>query len=160
MIFYEHRQNGGRWFYLNAFITLLCVALFIYTLVMKKNPDIWVSLLIFVFVTATLIWSMLMFFSLTVSIDNEFIRVVFGPYAFFKKFALTDITACKPVKNSGWDSWGIHMCGSGYLYNIAGYDAVEITMKSGKQNRIGTDEPQQLAEAIQNIISRISKAGV
>jgi hypothetical protein len=159
MIFYEHRQKGGRWFYLNAFITLLCVAVFVYILVTKKIPDIWVALLLFVFVTATLIWATLSFYSLTVSIDNEFVRIVFGPYALFKKFALKDITACKPVKNSVWDSWGIHMCGSGYLYNIAGYDAVEITMKSGKQNRIGTDEPKQLAETIQNIISKISAGG-
>jgi hypothetical protein len=160
MIFYEHRQKGGRSYYFSAFITLLSIAAVCYIHPNIKPSDTVIFWLVFVFVAPSIIWSTLMLSSLTVVIDNEFIRVVFGPYVFFKKFALKDIVACKPVKNDFWYGWGIHMSGSGWLYNIAGYDAVEITMKSGRQNRIGTDEPHQLAEAIQNIIAKFSAGGI
>lgn len=35
------------------------------------------------------------------------------------------------------------------LYNVAGLDAVEITLGSGERVRIGTDEPDLLLLAIQ-----------
>jgi len=35
-----------------------------------------------------------------------------------------------------------------WIYNISGFDAVEIKMKNGKTYRIGTDEPQKLEQAI------------
>jgi hypothetical protein len=159
MIFYEHKQKGGRWFYSSFFILLLFIPIFYNISAMMKCPGVVFLLPVLAIIVATIIWTILTYSSLTVTIDNEFIHVVFGPYAFFKRFALKDIASCKPVKNSFWDSWGIHMCGSGWLYNIAGFDAVEITMKSGKHNRIGTDEPQQLAETIQNIIAKISTGG-
>jgi hypothetical protein len=35
-----------------------------------------------------------------------------------------------------------------WIYNVSGFDAVEITMKNGKIYRIGTDEPLKLEQAI------------
>jgi len=34
------------------------------------------------------------------------------------------------------------------IFNISGFDAVEIKMKNGKIYRIGTDEPKKLEQAI------------
>jgi len=34
------------------------------------------------------------------------------------------------------------------IYNISGYEAVELVMKNWKIFRIGTDEPERLKEAI------------
>jgi len=53
------------------------------------------------------------------------------------------------VKNHWYYGWGIHLTPHGWLYNISGFLAVEIQMKSGKKYRIGTDEPKKLIEAIQ-----------
>jgi hypothetical protein len=153
---YKHRQKGGLGLYLTGFLTLLSVAALCYVLGMITVPGAVFMLLILVLVIAIFIWSTLSMSSMTVTVDNEFVRVVFGPHAFVKKFALKDITACKLVKNGFWDNWGIHMCGSGWLYNIAGFDAVEITFVSGRQNRIGTDQPRELAEAIQKAIGKFS----
>jgi hypothetical protein len=157
---YSHRQKAGRCLYVTGFFTLFSIALFCFCLVMIKSSHAVFPLCIFAIVIVVFIWSTLSISSLTVTIDNEYIRLVFGPHAMVKKFALKDITSCKPVKNDFWDGWGIHMCGSGWLYNIAGFDAVEIALVSGRQNRIGTDEPQQLAEAIQNIITKFSTGGI
>jgi hypothetical protein len=35
------------------------------------------------------------------------------------------------------------------LYNVSGLDAVELKLKSGEVRRIGTDNPQGLAAALQ-----------
>ena len=36
----------------------------------------------------------------------------------------------------------------GWLYNVSGYEAVEIALASGKRLRLGTDEPHRLAQAL------------
>jgi hypothetical protein len=153
---YKHRQKGGLVLYLTGFVIAFNIAAFCYVLGRVTVPGYVLLLLVLVLTVAILIWSTLMVSSMTVTVNNEFVRVVFGPYVFKKKFALKDITACRPVKNDFWDNWGIRMWGSSWLYNVAGFDAVEITMTSGKQNRIGTDQPRELTEAIQKAISRFS----
>jgi hypothetical protein len=41
--------------------------------------------------------------------------------------------------------------GAGFrLYNVSGFDAVELRLKSGEIRRIGTDDPQGLAEALKS----------
>jgi hypothetical protein len=35
-----------------------------------------------------------------------------------------------------------------WIYNVSGFDAVEITLKNGNTYRIGTDEPKELEQAI------------
>jgi hypothetical protein len=49
--------------------------------------------------------------------------------------------------------WGIHYYGKGWLYNVAGLDAVEIRLTSGRRLRIGTDEPEVPCEAISRAIT-------
>jgi hypothetical protein len=153
---YTHRQKGGRVLYLTGFAAILCIAAFCYVLNIIRAAGAVFGLLVLALIVAIFIWSTLAMSSLTVSVENEFVRLVFGPRAFVKKFALKDITDCRPVKNDFWDNWGIRMWGSGWLYNVAGFDAVEITMRSGRKNRIGTDQPRELAEAIQKAIGRFS----
>jgi len=40
--------------------------------------------------------------------------------------------------------WGIRWTGSGWLFNVSGLDAVELSLKSGRRFRIGTDDPRGL----------------
>jgi hypothetical protein len=42
--------------------------------------------------------------------------------------------------------------GQGWLWNVSGIDAVELTMKNGDRFRIGTDEPEKLVTAIEAVI--------
>ena len=50
--------------------------------------------------------------------------------------------------------WGIHHVGDGWLFNIYGFDAVELHFHSGKRAVIGTDEAEKLAEAINEQLSK------
>jgi hypothetical protein len=56
------------------------------------------------------------------------------------------------VTNPWYYGWGIRWTPKGPLYNVSGFEAVEIRMLSGKSFRIGTDEPDLLRQAIDKAI--------
>lgn len=88
------------------------------------------------------------FSTLTVVITEDNLKIMFG-WIIRKKFVLADIDSCKKVKNKWWYGWGIRYTPHGWLFNVSGFDAVEITMKNGKRYRIGTDDVDRLVEAIE-----------
>ena len=152
---YEHKQKGGLATYFVA-LTIIPMAV-VFWHILRKAPhndsadeiNFAIFLVVGMLSVASLVWATLLISSLTVKIDADFVRVIFGMGMFRKKFALKNIVCCRAVKNKWWHGWGIHTCqGGGWLYNVSGFDAVEITMISGKKNRIGTDEPEKLADAI------------
>ena len=53
------------------------------------------------------------------------------------------------------EGWGIHLSRFGWLYNVSGFDAVAITLVSGKRFALGTDEPQALLAALRNYPTRL-----
>lgn len=90
-----------------------------------------------------------LFHSLTVEIDVTHLRFRFGIGLIRKSIPLTAIMEVKPVRNSWLHGWGIHWTPHGWLYNVSGWEAVDIALASGKRPRLGTDEPRRLAQAIQ-----------
>lgn len=97
-----------------------------------------------------------LFASLTVEINNANVVCYFGPGLIRRKIALTDIRKVEAVRNPWIVGWGIRwMPGQYWLWNVSGYDAVELTLTNGSKFRIGTDEPEALVRAIQ-----VNKAAV
>lgn len=87
--------------------------------------------------------------TLTTSIDDESVRVHFGPVSLVReRFALTDIKSARTVRNSPVYGWGIRYIPHGRLWNVWGLDAVELQLADGRRFRIGTDEPQALLNAL------------
>lgn len=86
--------------------------------------------------------------SLTVAIDENTLQFWFGDGLFKKKYALDDVVCASQYRLKPYQGWGIHWIGGGWLYNVYGLDAVEITMKSGKKIYLGTDASEELARAI------------
>jgi hypothetical protein len=84
------------------------------------------------------------FCSLETVVDEEAVRVHFGIGWLKFQFPLRDIRSAEIVTNPALFGWGIHKIPSGWLYNIYGSQAVELTMKDGRVARIGTDEPERL----------------
>ncbi len=89
-----------------------------------------------------------LFCSLTVRVGEDVVEIRFGPGLVRKRFPIRDIESCRMVKTSRYDGWGIHHTKGGWLFNVSGFGAVEITMRNGKKYRIGSDEPEKLEEAI------------
>lgn len=88
--------------------------------------------------------------TLNVTIDEKYLRIKFGWGIFRKKFLIGEIASARSVKNRWYYGWGIRFCLRPYMviFNVSGFDAVEITMKNGKVYRIGTDDPAGLEAAI------------
>jgi hypothetical protein len=157
-IFYEHTQKGNPLFYWGIpLISVVFVLVLFATIKATAGKLDSIATGILTLTPAGIV--PLMFFAglflsrLTVWMDTEFVRIRFGFGTWRKKFRLDEIQSTAVVGNNWLMGWGIHWIGSGWLYNIAGYDAVELTFKNGKKARIGTDEPEKLAAAIQTAIS-------
>ena len=99
------------------------------------------------------------FRDLTVEVDKS-VRLEFGIGWLKKEFQLSDIRSVTAVRNPFWYGLGIHyIFRLGWVYNIDGLDAVELSFANGKRVRIGTDEPQALKAEIEKRLSAIGSAG-
>jgi len=139
---YEHTQIG----YL--MLVILCIILAFMIFFMSFYGFNLVGF-IAVLVVVLVLW---MFTKLTVEIDNEFLGIKFGVGIIHKKIPLNKIKSCREVKNPWYYGWGIRITPHGILYNVSGFLAVELEMKSGRKYRIGTDEPEKLVQAIRESI--------
>jgi hypothetical protein len=91
---------------------------------------------------------LVLFYSLTVRIQGPRLLVRFGPGVIRFSFALNTIEDVRCVKTSWLNGWGIRKIRGGWLFNVSGFDAVEIRLTSGKVYWIGTNDPQGLAAAL------------
>jgi hypothetical protein len=112
-------------------------------------------ILILVVVAVALIVLSAFFSRLTITIEGGFLRAAFGPGLTVKNVALSEIASCEPIRIRWWYGWGIHLSPYGWLYNVAGWDAVAITLRDGRKFALGTDDPQGLTDAIR-IQSRLT----
>jgi hypothetical protein len=96
-----------------------------------------------------LVWS-----RLTVRIDDDLLRWSYGPGWPRFSLPLADIAAVEVTRTTFWQGWGIHRTRRGWLYNIAGRDAVLIHRTDKKQVLLGSDEPRRLKAAVERAIER------
>jgi hypothetical protein len=89
------------------------------------------------------------FSTLTITIEDGVLRARFGPGLIRKKVRLADIVSVRSIPVRWWYGWGIHLTPHGWLYNVSGWKAVEITLRNGRRFCLGTDEPENLQRAIQ-----------
>lgn len=95
-----------------------------------------------------LILMTILFGSLTVEVADNKIACWFGIGLIRKQFDLAEITAVETTRYPWYYGWGIRLTPKGWMFNVSGLDAVEITLRSGKHFLIGTDRPHKLASAI------------
>jgi hypothetical protein len=107
-------------------------------------------------IAATTLFLLASFIWLNVMIDGTHLGVQFGYGLYSKRFLLNEIVSVEIVKNHWYYGWGIRLWFWPYMwiYNISGFDAVEIRMQSGKIYRIGTDEPKKLEYAMRQAIKK------
>ena len=96
------------------------------------------------------------FTRLTVTVDDQMIKVQFGLRIIRKAFRLNEIEAYRVVKNPWYYGWGIRFTPRGWLFNVSGFSAIELQMKNGKTYRIGTDDSDNLAAALNKVLNKKS----
>ncbi len=141
---YSHTQYSELFRY--VFVT---VAVLFWYIIWQSGFEL--ILLTFCCIILFIIYS---FSSLSIQIDDSYLRVKFGYGVFRKSFLLSDIRWVKSVKNKWYYGWGIRVWFWPYMiiYNVSGFDAVEITLENWKIFRIGTDEVSKLEQALQEKI--------
>ncbi len=85
---------------------------------------------------------------LTVDINTRRVLVKFGVGLIRRSLSLDTIRGFAPVKNPWYYGWGIRFTPHGILYNVSGFQAVEILLDDGRRVRVGTDEPEALVRAL------------
>ena len=108
---------------------------------------------IFLVVSILFLITIVAFYKLTITIDDEILCASFGVGLVRKKVALAEIAACEPIRIRWCYGWGIHLTPHGWLYNVAGLDAVAITLRDGRKFALGTDDPDELVAAIRRFSS-------
>ncbi|PIR46994.1 MAG: hypothetical protein COV07_01275 [Candidatus Vogelbacteria bacterium CG10_big_fil_rev_8_21_14_0_10_45_14] len=150
---YKHTQIG----YLMIFITLVVLVLFAWIqITARAEPPSYDSGANFAMTAmmALILFTLTSFWTLTVSTDEQFLKIRFGWGIFRKKFSLADIANVGRVKNHWYYGLGIKLWlwPKMWIYAVSGFDAVELRMKNGKIYRIGTDEPKKLEDAVKQAI--------
>ena len=145
---YKHTQRGT----LILVVLLGLAALFIGLGLANAGVKLlWIS-------PPILLASAWLFHSLTIEIADRELRWRFGPGLIRKNVPLNEIISAAPVRTG--PSWGIHWSPrTGWLYNVSGFDAVAVTLRSGKRFTLGTDEPQVLAARLAEVIQQNNPAG-
>lgn len=150
MTTYKHTQVS----YFMIVITLAIFAFFVrvhmLALAEPPSPDSGTNLVV-ISIMILILLVISSFTALTVSIDEKFLRLKFTYGIFKKKLLLGDIASAKVVKNHWYYGWGIRLVflpQKVWIYNVSGFDAVEIVLKNGKVYRIGTDDPAELERVI------------
>lgn len=108
-----------------------------------------------IIVFSGLVFLIYAFSKMTVLLDNKYLTIRFGFGFFTKKIFIHDIVSVKKVRNKWYYWWGIRFVWipkKTCIYSVYWLDAVEITLRNWKQIRIGTDEVDNLEEAIQKRI--------
>ncbi len=125
-------------------VGIVIAAMFVHFLISESVHPIEAGLAILLLVT------LFLFASLTVEVNYGSVVCYFGPGLIRKEIKLSDIIDARPVTNSWLAGWGIRWIPRRYmLWNVSGFQAVELTLTNGKRFRIGTDEPDLLVRAIQ-----------
>ena len=98
--------------------------------------------------TLLLVVTSALFGTLTIRVDDDWLECRFGVGLIRRRIRRADIGEVQSVRNPWWYGWGIRLTPHGWLWNVSGLSAVELTLANGKKFRLGTNEPDELEKAL------------
>ena len=140
---YLHRQMAGL-----TLLLLLVPAAFL-VFIAWKTGGWWMYLVALLFLAITWIFS-----SLTVEVNERELVSYFGPALWRYRIPLDSIVSAERTTSAWVEGIGIRYTMRGMLYNVAGRDAVEIQLDTGRRFRLGTDDPDGLTAALRSHLRR------
>lgn len=143
---YRHTQSGTT-------ILATCTAIGIVGAVIAWRISGQPATLIAMLIVLAGFW--VVFHSLTVEVEAGEVSWYFGLGLWTYRLRLDEIRSVSVVRNQWQNGFGIRKARGFVLYNVAGLDAVELKLKSGEIRRIGTDDPNGLAAALNGAMRRL-----
>ena len=142
MTLYHHRQFGLTLFYTLGIGAVICFVIY-----GVFRPVVAVPLV----VGSILMVCAVLFSSLSIEITGTHLRWSFGPGILRKEVLLADISDAEVTRTKFMEGWGIHLTRRGWLYNVSGWSAVVVKLKTGKQFLLGTDDAERLSAILREI---------
>ncbi len=137
---YEHQQHS-TWMY---WIAIAVLGMFV--LLSRADPAAGLGLAIASIVVAA---SIAIFSLLTTRVDADAVSWFFGWGWPAGSIPLADIQSVEGTETNLVEGWGIHWTiWHGWLWNVGGFQAVEMIKRDGSRITLGTDDPQGLYDAI------------
>lgn len=102
----------------------------------------------FTIASVCLVFLAIAFSRMTTTVDSTSLSWSFGFGLFGQRVPLSQIATAAVVQTTLDDGWGIHNTPNGKLYNVAGGQAVHVKLRDNTTFLIGTDQPEQLRQAI------------
>lgn len=135
----------------NLTVATIVIVTLVITFLVEIDPPLLILLPLGFALFMTLL--LVCFGKLTVEVTGEHVCARFGPGWVRKRFAIDEIYGVERVRNRWYWGWGVRLTPHGWMFNISGLDAVEITLTGGKRFRIGTDQPREFEAAIRRAMS-------
>lgn len=134
---YRNTQSG-------TVVRIIMVSILVLFLVIGLSTSPWMMPL-----TVLLIIMLATFHSLTTEVYEDSIVIWFGIGLIRRTIPISRIGSCSVARTPWYVGWGIRLLpGGGWLWNVSGFQSVELSYVAGGRFRIGTDQPEELSEAI------------
>ncbi|MGO9112073.1 MAG: hypothetical protein ACLP9L_22845 [Thermoguttaceae bacterium] len=148
---YNHTQYGRLHYLFLVFSLAMLVAVWL----TRRELGAWLGhrelavLNLVLAIAAIFAFCGLVFGTLTIGDEGEWLAIRFGPLPVLRKtIRYADITGVEIGRTKFIDGWGIHYClGRGWTYNVWGFDCVKLTL-GRKIIRVGTDDAENLAKCL------------
>ena len=140
---YRHRQLGTGLLVAMGVGTILTLIILLFT---PPQPDTFLVWIVLVILLACLS----QFWSLSVELTDTHVWVWFGQGLIRRSFRLYEIRGVRQVRNPWYYGWGIRLIPCGWMFNLSGFDAVELDLENNRKFRIGTNDGPRLEAAIQS----------
>ena len=153
MYIYEHTQSGTfiRVMMGSSVVAFGVLALLMLALGEEEAALVLGGMMVMIGMIFGIIF--ILFHSLSVRISPREIFLSFGVGLLRKNFSITDICSVKVVRNRWYNGFGIKKIRGGWLYNVSGFDAIEIQLENKRKYRIGTDQPKELLLAVESALN-------
>lgn len=92
------------------------------------------------------------FHALTIEVSVDHVRCFFGPGFPSRTIPVERIRRVRALRTRVIDGWGIRLVRGGRMWNVSGFDAVELELEGGRVFQMGTDRPAEVVEAIEAVI--------
>ncbi len=138
---YERRQFG--WTMIGAMLVIIGITAALGGIKANGEASPLTGVVLFVLVLLAL------FSSMTVRVtESDLVWWMGSMRGLGKTIPIEQIASADAIRTNVWNGWGIHLTPHGWLWNVSGFNAVEIQLKDGSRYAVGTAEPKALVAAI------------
>ncbi|WP_137225867.1 hypothetical protein [Shewanella sp. MEBiC00475] len=134
---YKNTQLGIAMLSVMGIVTLVLI----FASVTQPTESIGFAYLIVVVVS-------ILFSTLTIKVEDGNIKWFFGPKFWNKSIKISEIESVQEIRTKWYYGLGIRLISTGWLYNVSGLMAVELKLKDGTTVCLGTNDPENLINAI------------